>query len=318
MPTKPSRSDRSTAKPAALETELDALTRALRRKAGSETRRRRLGIQYQDLSRRLAARQRELEALAAAAGLRELAAPATAAGPPAGVRARGPVEAVTRDVPRAAGKGFAFAEFLGEVGRSMVTAQEALDAQSKKYQASPGGQAMPSLFRLPRLSAGMRFAIEESTGSKLNLFFYSRQSAASETYQHTLDFEMVAVPPPPGGPPAAAPGLRQLLDAAEREAALRPLREQAAATAGALGLGTAELEASWPRLLLWELAAGAAPLLLLGHARDDETRGTLQLLRRPPAAPLLEAVVAPGSAMPPALVKELAVLAAEQARFLAP
>ncbi|MFN0066781.1 MAG: hypothetical protein ACKVYV_04005 [Limisphaerales bacterium] len=220
--------------------------------------------------------------------------------PPAAVAAGatgGPPEvlALTRGGPEGPGGAASadFADFLTNVGKAMVRAQQDLDAESQKYAATPVGQTLPSLFRLPRVGAQMKFALEKVEGSKLGLVFFGRKSESSERYEHTLDFEVVAVPAPadtPTGPlpvaPAAPPGPGPLASPTGRDRVMAALLENAA-TANALGLSGPELQGRRKHLLLWPLGGDEASLFLLGHALDNGRSATLQLVFPAASGPAL-------------------------------
>ncbi|MBL9174748.1 MAG: hypothetical protein JNL10_14520 [Verrucomicrobiales bacterium] len=122
-----------------------------------------------------------------------------------------------------------FGEFLGMVGRSVVNAQRELDVLSQEYlrQQGPGAPALPSLFRIPKLSADIKFALEKGNGKKLNLVLFGTHENRSEQHQQSMSFEVVSAPPPPEllrdlavGRPKA--GL--VLDPPARDALLAELR----------------------------------------------------------------------------------------------
>ena len=220
----------------------------------------------------------------AASRSRSPAPPAAAASGGAG----GPPEVVALTRGGAEGPGGAaaadFADFLTNVGKAMVRAQQDLDAESQKYAATPVGQTLPSLFRLPRVGAQMKFALEKVEGSKLGLVFFGRKSESSERYEHTLDFEVVAVPAPadtPTGPlpvaSAAPPGPGPLAVPAVRDRVVAALLENPD-TARELGLAGPDLHQRRKHLLLWPLGGDEASLFLLGHALDTGRSATLQLV----------------------------------------
>lgn len=97
------------------------------------------------------------------------------------------------------GDRFEFKEFLKFVGESFVAAQEGLDTQTRQYlkQSQPNEYVLPTVFRLPKVSARLKFALEKITDEKVNLIFYSKGNQARELNQQSLDFEIAAVPPPP-------------------------------------------------------------------------------------------------------------------------
>ncbi len=92
-----------------------------------------------------------------------------------------------------------FSEFLTEVGGAMMASQRALDAESLRYLAESrqSPHVQPSVFRIPKLSAEMKFALEKSASQGVNLIFFQNQSVAKEMHQQSISFELVAVPPPP-------------------------------------------------------------------------------------------------------------------------
>lgn len=266
---------------------------------------------------------------AAASKSRGPTPPATAASGDAG----GPPEvvALTRSGPGGAGGAtsadatkLGFAEFLSEVGRAMVSAQQELDAESQKYAATPVGRTLPALFRVPRVGAQMKFALEKVEGTKLGLVFFGRKSEASERYEHTLDFEVVAVPAPADAPAGAAsdpagvplPGPGPLAGAAVRDAVVAALLENPA-TATALGLAGPDLQQRRKHLLVWPLGGAGASLFLLGHALDNGRSATLQFVFPAASGPALFPLwgpLNPASGSPPAqLARWLAEAGAAQA-----
>lgn len=112
------------------------------------------------------------------------AAPAAAARPP-------------QPEPAVAGS-LTFDEFLTNVGSAMLDAQKKLDTASAQYLKDTGNQpnVLPSVFRLPKLSASMKFAFDEVKTDKLNLVFYSSGSQESNQHQQQVDFEIVSAPAP--------------------------------------------------------------------------------------------------------------------------
>jgi len=93
-----------------------------------------------------------------------------------------------------------FAEFFSSVGDSLVRAQRALDAHSQTYLQEVTGHPslLPAVFRIPTLSADIRFGLEKASQDRLNVIFHSRGSEARELNQQSVHFEIIAAPPPPG------------------------------------------------------------------------------------------------------------------------
>src|SRR5262245_10833323 len=58
--------------------------------------------------------------------------------------------------------------FFESVGAGVVDAQQRLDDQSLAYLAQRGAASMPTLFRIPRVTAELKFAMESSAKRALN------------------------------------------------------------------------------------------------------------------------------------------------------
>jgi hypothetical protein len=115
-----------------------------------------------------------------------------------------------------------FDSFLGEIGGAMVAAQHALDRESLSYTADAGPLGVPTSFRIPKLSASMRFGLEKRTDRGFDLLIYSSTESARELNQQSLDLEIVAVPADPRLA-AAADGGRTRLSLLAAAAARAPL-----------------------------------------------------------------------------------------------
>jgi hypothetical protein len=90
-----------------------------------------------------------------------------------------------------------FASFLDQIGRAMVDAQQGLDTLSHLYSHGPAPLVAPTSYRIPKLTASMRFALETVSETKFNLVVYSDTRTARELNQQSLDLEIVAVPAAP-------------------------------------------------------------------------------------------------------------------------
>jgi hypothetical protein len=99
----------------------------------------------------------------------------------------------------------AFDDFMASLARSMVATQKSLDRESTAYLASIAGQPhiQPSVFKLPRLEAQMKFGLEVDEKTKLNLLFWGKNRETSELNQQGINFEIVSVPAAPGAMEAA-------------------------------------------------------------------------------------------------------------------
>jgi hypothetical protein len=117
-----------------------------------------------------------------------------------------------------------FAEFLNEVSGAMIEAQEQLERQTEAYLAGTSNpRPLPSLFRIPRLQAKMKFALDTKTDEKLGLIFSRSSESEGTQLEQSLEFDILAVPPPPesglvpGPYLVQMPRLELLVESARRE-----------------------------------------------------------------------------------------------------
>lgn len=118
-----------------------------------------------------------------------------------------------------------FATFLAQMGSAMVNAQRDLDSQSLKYleDSRDSRHVLPSIFRVPKLSAEMKFALETEEGKVKNLIFFKNTELAKEMHQQSMQFDVVSAPPPPDTVAAiqsTVPRASLVLDGEERAAVL--------------------------------------------------------------------------------------------------
>jgi hypothetical protein len=102
-----------------------------------------------------------------------------------------------KDSPSAA---TSFSGFIQSVGESLSEAQKSLDSQARDALRSRSPNEvplLPTLYRIPKLSAEVKFAFGEKTDKELNLLFFSKKEQASEEHQQSIAFDIVATPPPP-------------------------------------------------------------------------------------------------------------------------
>ncbi len=114
-----------------------------------------------------------------------------------------------------------FEQFLTSVGGAMLNAQKQLDAKSAEYLAQTSSQPhiAPTVFRLPKLTAAMKFAFDKVDDQRMNLVFYSSGSQESSQHQQQIEFDIVSAPAPlesVGELRKKAPRLDLILDPAER------------------------------------------------------------------------------------------------------
>lgn len=114
-----------------------------------------------------------------------------------------------------------FSEFIQAVGASVADAQRSLDEQSRTYLKgdAKGRPPLPAVFRIPKLSAEMRFALQRESDKRLNLLFFSSKEKAAAEHQQSISFDIVSAPPPPELLAAMAqltPSLNLVLDPGRR------------------------------------------------------------------------------------------------------
>lgn len=95
---------------------------------------------------------------------------------------------------------FEFGDFFKKVADGFIKAQQNLDAASAQYLTAVSNQphALPSVFRIPRVSADVKFALEHKDGKSINLLFFKDEDTATTLNQQTVQFEIVSAPPPAG------------------------------------------------------------------------------------------------------------------------
>ncbi len=95
--------------------------------------------------------------------------------------------------------GMEFSDFFQQIGEAVVDAQGKLDEKSESYRndAKTKNYLPPTVFRIPRVSAEMKFSLEKVAGKKLGLVFYSEKTEAKQMHDQSVQFEIVAVPLPP-------------------------------------------------------------------------------------------------------------------------
>ncbi len=91
-----------------------------------------------------------------------------------------------------------FGKFFTAVGDSMVRAQRQMDKKSALYieETRKDPHILPSTFRIPKISADIKFALQSIEGSKINLLFYSKHKQSQEKHEQSLKFDIISAPPP--------------------------------------------------------------------------------------------------------------------------
>ena len=118
-----------------------------------------------------------------------------------------------------------FSDFLSTIGIAMLDTQRQLDSESLAYlqENTHNPHVLPSIFRIPKLSAEMKFALEKQTEKEVNLVFFKNQNLAKELHQQSIKFELVSAPPPPQAVAAIqslTPTVTLVLEPSERQKVL--------------------------------------------------------------------------------------------------
>jgi hypothetical protein len=161
--------------------------------------------------------------------------------------------------------------FLRQMSAAMVDAQSDLDARSAEYLAATSGKPhiLPSIFRVPKLSAQMRFALEVTDGKAINLLFYKRDEKTTSRNEQSIDFDVVSVPAPPDAAKTlryTGPRLDLLLDPFEREPVIDAIRSLDVAELSKLAADSPHSIA----VLTLPAQAGRAQYLLLATTPQKE------------------------------------------------
>jgi hypothetical protein len=79
-----------------------------------------------------------------------------------------------------------------------------MDQASREYLKSVAASPylLPSVYRIPKLTAQMKFALTKEKEKGFNIFFFGNETKAQTMHQQSVEFEVVSAPPPmPGQPP---------------------------------------------------------------------------------------------------------------------
>ncbi|MEM7222047.1 MAG: hypothetical protein AAF495_03655 [Pseudomonadota bacterium] len=106
--------------------------------------------------------------------------------------------------------------FFDAVGEGVVQAQRSLDKRSEAYEIERPGFALPNHLRIPKVSASIKFELEQTEARKFNVIVYRKTDSHREAMQNSIAFEIVSAPPAPNSFEAPAAG-RVVLQRLERE-----------------------------------------------------------------------------------------------------
>ncbi len=93
---------------------------------------------------------------------------------------------------------FNFSEFFERVGQGLVDAQRKMDAESLVYLKEVAVQphVLPSIFRIPKLKANVKFGLTEAKGNTVGIIFYKDETKEQTLNQQSVEFDIVSVPAP--------------------------------------------------------------------------------------------------------------------------
>ena len=182
-----------------------------------------------------------------------------------------------------------FSEFMGEIGSSVVQAQRTMDDQSRQYvsDARSDGVIPPSIFRIPKVTAEMRFELSHR-GLLVKAFKGSKKS--EETLEQSMKLEVQAVPAPPELLKAiqgvASPEIDFVLEPGVRQAVLTAVNRFAPSTAnptGVRGDSVVLRDANDPnRMLIWRGHGKRHFILLFAEQAAERRVGMWHVALSPP------------------------------------
>ncbi len=236
--------------------------------------------------------------------------------------------------------------FFTQVGRSLVSAQQQLDQRSQEYTAQLTAEgadpSMATLYRIPKVSAELKFAIENVSKKGINLLVHKAGSQSSVLNQQSVNFEIAAIPAPAGTLEAVrrqAPRLQLVLDSDLRQRVMEGLEATAAAKDSEAGDSTAlEKAQKWlssrpEKVLMIETGPTSGGYWLVRVATGEEapgddlpegdqrlglwhfTLGDAEAEQPPHLTPLFD-IDSSSEQLPKSLVECLQALTERQASFL--
>lgn len=90
-------------------------------------------------------------------------------------------------------------QFFQGVANSLIKAQTELDSRSADYIKATSGSPflLPSVFRIPKVTAQLKFAVEKADERGVNFVIFKNQTTAQTTNEQSIQFDIVSAPPPP-------------------------------------------------------------------------------------------------------------------------
>lgn len=161
-----------------------------------------------------------------------------------------------------------FAEFFETVASGVVQAQRTLDRETADYLEDIRGKGylLPTTFRIPKVSAEIKFGFKSVSGSRLNLIFYGDSSEQTSRNEQSMSFDIVAAPLTPeardelagGGAGPAVGGPRSYEGMLESLGAEEAVAVQPAAPSVTFVLAPVRRRRLMQAVDMWSVAAEAA------------------------------------------------------------
>ncbi|MEO1257610.1 MAG: hypothetical protein AAFZ15_02400 [Bacteroidota bacterium] len=116
-----------------------------------------------------------------------------------------------------------FADFLADIGDSVVDTQRKLDQQSMAYleETKSNKQITPAIYRIPKVKANIKFGMRSIKQKGFNIIVAQQRQEDERMLNQSLDFEIISVPPPPDfqqSLSAEVPGIGFIFSMALRDA----------------------------------------------------------------------------------------------------
>ncbi len=184
------------------------------------------------------------------------------------------------DVSSSETAGTGFAQFLSDVGESVVRSQEALDQQSLNYLRKIKDLPMipRTMFRIPKISAEFKLGIETTGKEKINVLLYAKESEAKKINQQSINVEIAAVPVTPEFQSSlqdSIPSIQFVFNTAQRENLFKALTSAVTSANAKLKkqLNLLLLPENKNQVVFWATSEPAEFIVLFadGKSVDDQT-----------------------------------------------
>lgn len=88
-------------------------------------------------------------------------------------------------------------QFFEAIGEGARNAQKSLDEQSEKYLLERPDFAPATTFRIPKVSANLKLAMNQIDSKKVGFVVVNKKSETQRLFEQEISFDIVAAPPPP-------------------------------------------------------------------------------------------------------------------------